>query len=463
MLYKIAFRNILRNRRRSAMSMLAIAMGAIAMLLFGAFVAAIILGLRTRTIETGGHLTLYKSGYLDFGSGNPGAYAIDHYPEVMDLVRQDPQLQPLLAVVTPRVLVYGVAGNFQVDRSKTFFGVGFIPSDRDRMNRWDEYGLRKGPPPYALKMSDDDPSRGVIGAGLARILGLCETLRLDHCPKAPDEETGKPATAARDFSALAQDNEAGDAAGGDRLPRIDLLAATAAGAPNVVTLRIGDTTSEAVKEIDDSYVGLPLPLAQQLLFGRGEQKVTSIVLQLKHTRDLPRARARLQQLFAEHHLRLDVRDYTELSPMYLQVLALFTAIFGFIAVVMGVIVLFTVTNTMSMTVVERTTEIGTLRAMGVQRGGVRSQFLTEGLLLGVIGATAGVLLAIVLAAVINGAGLHWTPPGYSTPVPLRLLIGAVPQLLAGAWIALVAMAALASLLPATRAARMEVVNALRHV
>jgi putative ABC transport system permease protein len=142
---------------------------------------------------------------------------------------------------------------------------------------------------------------------------------------------------------------------------------------------------------------------------------------------------------------------------------MFGAIFTFIAVVMGVIVLFTVTNTMTMAVVERTTEIGTLRAMGVQRGGVRRQFLVEGLLLGLIGATVGLAMAIVLAAVINGMGLHWTPPGYTNPAPLRLLIWAVPQLLVGAWIALVLMASIAALLPATRAARMTVVNALRHV
>jgi putative ABC transport system permease protein len=461
MLYRIAFRNILRNRRRSMMSMLAISVGAIAMLLFGAFVAAIILGLRTRAVETGGHLTIYKAGYLDFGSGNPGAYAIEHYADVMALVGDDPVLKPMLAVVTPRVLVYGVAGNFKADRSKTFFGVGFVPSDRQRMNGWDEYGMRKGHPAEALNMSDDDPTRGVVGAGLARILGLCEALKLDHCPKLPDEET-KATGVSRDFSVLAQDNGSAGSVP-DQLPSLDLLAATAAGAPNVVSLRIGDTSTEAVKEIDDSYVGLPLPLSQQLLFGRGEQKVTSIVLQLRHTADLSAARTRLLSLFDEHHLKLDVRDYTQLNPMYLQVLAMFGAIFGFIAVVMAVIVLFTVTNTMSMTVVERTAEIGTLRAMGVQRGGIRAQFLAEGLLLGVIGASAGVVLAIVLAAIINGAGLHWTPPGYSTPVPLRLLIGAVPQLLAGAWLALVAMAALAALLPATRAARLQVVDALRHV
>ncbi|MFX8354967.1 FtsX-like permease family protein, partial [Acinetobacter baumannii] len=69
---------------------------------------------------------------------------------------------------------------------------------------------------------------------------------------------------------------------------------------------------------------------------------------------------------------------------------MFGTIFGFIAVIMGVIVLFTIANTMSMSVMERINEIGTLRALGQRRSGVRRQFLAEGFLLGLFGATLGV-------------------------------------------------------------------------
>jgi putative ABC transport system permease protein len=130
---------------------------------------------------------------------------------------------------------------------------------------------------------------------------------------------------------------------------------------------------------------------------------------------------------------------------------------------MGVIVLFTVANTMSMSVMERTNEIGTARAMGTRRSRIRWQFLIEGAMLGIAGATLGFLLASVLAAFINGAGLTWTPPGQAAPVPLRLLTGGVAPLLLGTWLGLVLMATIAALVPANRGARMPVVDALRHV
>ena len=56
---------------------------------------------------------------------------------------------------------------------------------------------------------------------------------------------------------------------------------------------------------------------------------------------------------------------------------------------MGVIVLFAVVNTMTMNVMERTNEIGTIRAMGVRRDGIRAQFVAGGRLLGAIGCHGG--------------------------------------------------------------------------
>ena len=107
------------------------------------------------------------------------------------------------------------------------------------------------------------------------------------------------------------------------------------------------------------------------------------------------ARQRLAEL-----LRLDfpneplaIFDYETLNPFYGQTLAMFAAIFGFISVLMGAIVLFTVSNTMSMAVVERTAEIGTLRAIGIRRGGIRAMFVSEGLLLGCFGAVLGIALS----------------------------------------------------------------------
>jgi putative ABC transport system permease protein len=158
-----------------------------------------------------------------------------------------------------------------------------------------------------------------------------------------------------------------------------------------------------------------------------------------------------------------VRDFGELNPFYGQVVRLFGAIFLFIALVMGVIVLFAVVNTMTMNVMERTSEIGTIRALGLRRGVIRRQFVAEGLILGALGASAGVILALVAAFAINHAGFTWTPPGNANAIPLRVGVWGRPALLLGTWFILVLVATVAALMPANRAARLPVVDALRHV
>jgi putative ABC transport system permease protein len=132
-------------------------------------------------------------------------------------------------------------------------------------------------------------------------------------------------------------------------------------------------------------------------------------------------------------------------------------------VIIGIVVLFTVTNAMGMSVIERTGEIGTTRAMGVRRQGIRKQFLVEGSLLAIIGASAGVVLAYAVAYGVNHSALTWTPPGAGAPVPLRLYMSGAYFLIVLTWTGLLLVSAAAALIPANRAARMSVVDALRHV
>ncbi|MGH8180642.1 MAG: ABC transporter permease [Steroidobacteraceae bacterium] len=467
LLLTIAFRNTLRNLRRSLMTGSAVAAGALAMLLFGGFAAYIFAALETSNVQRIGHLTVFRQGYFLLGAGNPAAYGIDHYQEVMRLIEHDPVVGPMINVITPTQSLVGIAGNFSgdVEASKTFLGTGLIPSDSERMRQWNEYhaSIRYVPDNH---MSDEDPSRGVIGGGLARVLGLCAALGLSGCPQLPVQQPSRAENAAApasDVAALAARDLGADRQRSASEPRIDLLAATAGGAPNVVELSVGGAEPQGVKELDDNFVAMPLALAQQLVYGRGEHKATGIVLQLRRSEDLPAARARLNTLFRQSHLDLDVRDFGELAPFYGQVVRMFSSIFLFIALVMGVIVLFAVINTMTMNVMERTNEVGTVRALGVRRAGIRAQFTAEGILLGAIGATVGVALALIVAALINGAGLTWMPPGNANAAPLRLDVAGRPLLIAGSWLGLAIVTTLAALLPANRAARLPVVDALRHV
>lgn len=116
-----------------------------------------------------------------------------------------------------------------------------------------------------------------------------------------------------------------------------------------------------------------------------------------------------------------------------------------------------------MAVSERTSEIGTLRAIGFQRGAVRNVFIAEGLVLGVLGTLLGTILAIVFAeAFINLGGFSWTPPGRSVAIPIRVDIFANPSLIPITIAGLSLMAAISSALPSAKAARTPITEALRH-
>src|SRR5262249_21187394 len=75
----------------------------------------------------------------------------------------------------------------------------------------------------------------------------------------------------------------------------------------------------------------------------------------------------------------------------------------------------------------------------------------------------GAVLALAIAALVNQAGLTWIPPGNATAVPLKLDVAGRAALVGGAWLGLAVVTTLAALLPANRAARLPVVDALRHV
>jgi len=464
MMFKVAFRSIFRNSRRSVATMATIAIGATAMLVFGAYTIYVTYGLQTSAVERLGHLTISRAGYFDFGTGDPAAWGIAHYDAVAKLIETDPVLGPLVTVVTPVQAVAGIAGNFEGGQSRTFMGTGFVPSDRDRMVRWNEYGIGSNAKPSGL--ADNKPGEGIIGLGLARTLGLCKQLHLSDCPQMP--EAAAPDAAKRDAAGLPKQDfsglaDVGRAQPADAKPHIDLLAATAMGAPNVVSLTVAHAQPQGVRELDDIYVGMNLKLAQRLVYGRGEPEATGIVVQLARTGDITKARARLLALFGEHHLDLEVHDFTEIDPTYLQILNLFHSIFFFIAIIIGIVVIFTVSNAMGMSVMERTDEIGTSRALGVRRSGIRRQFLMEGSIMGILGATLGVAFAVIVSYLVNRMGITYLPPGQAQAVPLRLYMIGAWGFVAAVWGVLVVVSTLAALFPANRAAKLQIVDALRHV
>jgi putative ABC transport system permease protein len=304
----------------------------------------------------------------------------------------------------------------------------------------------------------------VVGTGVARVLQLCKPLAVANCPQPDTAKPDGPSVPA-DIAALAAADSKPSAQASASEPRIELLAANVHGAPNVASLRVVKAVNQGIKEFDDIYVGLHLPQAQRLVYGADTPQATAVVVQLQHTSQIPAARARLEELLTTTLKAepLEIQDYETLNPFYGQANNLFAAIFGFMALLIGAIVLFTVSNTMSMAVVERTTEIGTLRAVGLRRSGVRRLFVCEGVLLGLIGALLGVVTALVLAWLINHSGLTWLPPGQVDRAPLAVRVWGETRLIVTSAAGLIVVAALSAWWPARRAAQMNIVEALRHV
>jgi len=462
MTWALAVRNLARNRRRSLTTLAAIVVGTVAILLFGGYTRNIRYGLQMGFVRSSGHLQVQHKDYFLYGSGNPAAYGIADYRHVMEVIRADRVLAPMLTVVTPTLQLGGIAGNFDAGVSRTVIATGTDVDGQNELRQWNDYGFAGTPRPLAL--TGTAANAAVVGEGVARVLQLCGALGLRRCA-APVSDTQRGGVAPALPPDLASLSAAEAAAGPPHKDtRIELLAATARGAPNVASLSVVKAESQAVKELDDVYVALHLAQAQRLIYGGDPPQVTAIVIQLHHTWQIPAARARLEQLLATALQRepLEVQDYETLNPYYGQTIGFFAAIFGFISILIGVIVLFTVGNTMSMAVFERTPEIGTLRAIGLRRSGIRKMFMAEGMLLGLAGSLLGILVALLLAFLINHGGITWTPPGRVDAVPLTVRVWGEPGPMIGVVLALTLVTIASSWVPARRGARINIVAALRH-
>src|SRR5204863_8768961 len=130
-------------------------------------------------------------------------------------------------------------------------------------------------------------------------------------------------------------------------------------------------------------------------------EVQSIVLLLDATDNTAAVRARIEQLIRERGLDLEIRTWDDLALRYHQVRELFGRIFAVLTLIVSVMVVFGITNTMTMAIFERTREIGTVMALGTRRRGVIAMFLLEGISLGALGGVLGVLLGIGLAKAIS--------------------------------------------------------------
>ncbi len=457
---KLASRNLLRNRRRSLTTVFTMIISVVALLLFGGFISSIYFGLQTSIVRSQGHLHIYPRGYLEYGSSRPTDYYIDNYQEIIQKLSQDQDLKSSIEVITPVVHLSGIAGNYAADTSRTFIAEGLIPSQHNKMQEWDQYRLDMKP--SYIPLIDKNNEEATVGIGLARMLGLCASLKIPDCKDQPvltndltqDNEILSLQRLAKEENTSRE--EARDT-------QIDLLASTGSGAPNAVSLTIVKALRQANKVLDDSFVTMNLKQAQQLVFS-SDARVSAIIVQLKDSSVLHQTQMRLKTRLDELDTgqQFEVKNYTEFNTEFFQVINMFLVIFVFVSLVITLVVIFTTINAFSMSVMERIAEIGSLRAMGVRRGTVRWQFLLEGVVVGMTGATLGILFAVIITQVFNYFEINWTPPGSAESRKLQILLFTNPVLMISTWLLMILVAAFSTLIPAQFAAKTNIVSAIRN-
>ena len=132
-----------------------------------------------------------------------------------------------------------------------------------------------------------------------------------------------------------------------------------------------------------------------------------------------------------------------------------------VLLILLLIIMVGILNTFRMIMYERIREIGTMRALGMQRGGVRAIFLLEAMFLALGGAIAGILLAAAFMFILSLFNFGLTSVLSMFLVNGHFLFRIRPLSLIG-YIAIVAvMALLAALIPARKAAKLDPAHALR--
>ena len=234
------------------------------------------------------------------------------------------------------------------------------------------------------------------------------------------------------------------------------------GLPNVLSMEVRKSCARGLEMIDNLQVIVPLEFASDLLFPGEPVRVTSLVVIVEDDRQVGRVVERIREIGRSEGWGVEVRTGEEMHPTYTRSMAMMDMFFLFSFVIIAVVLMFLIFNTMSMNIIERTPEVGALRAMGMRRRHVVRMLTIEGGLLGALGALGGLVLAVAAAWVIGSVEITYLPPTVPFYTKLEVLVVNQPVLLFVSGCACVLAAVLASVLPAMRVARMEVVEALRH-
>jgi putative ABC transport system permease protein len=403
--FVIGYRNIIKNYRRSLITMTSIIIGMVACLLTHGFFNWNINELKESMIHNGiGHYQLYAAGYFKFGNDNPYQYLIPDASPVIKELRRIPQIE----LVTTRMSFSGILASGS--QSTIVTGEAGNPENEQKLNS--NIHLVAG-----SYLSSKEPDGIIIGDGVAKKLSA----------------------------------KIGDT--------LTLMGNMKDGGINAVDLKLIGITHSGYSEVDNMSVITSLSVIQNLL--GIENNVQKIVILLKDTGDMSRILPALIQISKKHHL--EYQNWESLAEFYHSLKLMYNVVFDIIIFIVLVIVVFTISNTVNMNLSERFREIGTIRALGTKRGQVGLIFIIESWLLGLAGGLIGLLVSYLFIGFTECIGGLPVVVGAEKPVLMHVFFHPTLAviLICITLFSLVAMAA--SIIPSRRASKISITEALRWV
>lgn len=399
---KLALRNILRHKLRTAMTLAAIIFGVVGLTLSGGFVADILFQLGETTIHSqSGHLQIYKAGFFAHGSRAPDKYLIDRPDVLASQLREFPEVDDSMA----RLHFSGLLNNGRTDLS--IVGEGVEPDKEAKLGSHMKISA-------GHRLAQQGAYEILVGHGVAISLKLIP---------------------------------------GDR---VTLLLTTADGAMNSLEFEVVGIFETSSKDFDARAVRIPLHAAQELINTQG---INGIVVSLRQTEDTERVANALAIRLDGN--RYEVKTWKQLNDFYQKAVDLYERQFGVLRLIVLMMVFLSVANMVNMSVFERTGEFGTLMALGDTRRRIFQLVLVENILLGTIGATLGTALGVLAAILISAVGIPMPPPPNAN-IGYTAVIQIVPSVLAMAFAVGLVATVSAALFPASRVSRTPVDVALRQ-
>ncbi|MFN3659841.1 MAG: ABC transporter permease, partial [Brevinematales bacterium] len=287
-IFLLAFRNVLRNKRRSLLSAAVLVMGVISLFLFGGYIESVYYFLGNSVIAQRGHFQVFCKGYRD-GEEESLAFALtpEDQKRIMSLLQKKGGVQ----IVSPRISVSGIIGN--QERSTIFVGYGVDPEKE--IDLLQMVGYKGGNLSVLL-----EPDVIIVGKILARQLGLSP---------------------------------------GDM---ITLMSISEGGSLEAVYVKIGDLLSTGVTAMDSRLVLGHVAMFQELV---STTKVHSLVVLLEERfsrKEVERYARELNEELATFGMNYEVRLWYELDDMYLPTMRMLRTMFTIVTVIFLIVIGFTI-------------------------------------------------------------------------------------------------------------------------